>query len=174
MGGMAAQAFAIEHPDVVAERVGALVLVATAGSALGRPAFRLAPYAVGSPVVSRLLAGRRGAAFMRGTHGRSANPLTVATTRDHFVATSPDVRRAQLRSMFAMDLSGGHASIGVPTTVVIGTRDTLCPPARGRAIAAAIPGARLVELRGAGHMLPYEAVDVLVDLIADIHAERAS
>jgi pimeloyl-ACP methyl ester carboxylesterase len=43
---------------------------------------------------------------------------------------------------------------GLPTLVVHGTADPLFPPAHGRALAGAIPGARLVELDGVGHQLP--------------------
>ena len=55
--------------------------------------------------------------------------------------------------------------MAVPTTVVVGSRDLLTPPRLGRALAAAIPGARLVELPGAGHMLPYEEPDRLAEII---------
>ena len=64
-----------------------------------------------------------------------------------------------------MDFRAGLASVAVPTTVVVGSRDVLTPPRLGRALAAAIPGARLVELPGAGHMLPYEEPDRLAEII---------
>jgi proline iminopeptidase len=41
--------------------------------------------------------------------------------------------------------------IAVPTLVIVGRHDWVCPPAAGRAIAEGIPGARLVELPDAGH-----------------------
>ncbi|HYP48016.1 MAG TPA: alpha/beta hydrolase [Thermoleophilaceae bacterium] len=43
---------------------------------------------------------------------------------------------------------------GLPTLVLHGTADPLFPPAHGRALAEAIPGARLIELDGVGHQLP--------------------
>jgi pimeloyl-ACP methyl ester carboxylesterase len=43
---------------------------------------------------------------------------------------------------------------GLPTLVVHGTADPLFPSAHGRALAEAIPGARLIELDGVGHQLP--------------------
>ena len=64
-----------------------------------------------------------------------------------------------------MDNRAGLASLGVPTTVVVGSRDILTPPRLGRGLAAAIPGARLIELPGAGHMLPYEEPDRLAEII---------
>lgn len=46
------------------------------------------------------------------------------------------------------------ADITAPTVVLHGTADPLFPPAHGVALAAAIPGARLVELPGGGHQYP--------------------
>lgn len=43
------------------------------------------------------------------------------------------------------------AGIAAPTLVIVGRHDWVCPPAAGRAIADAIPGARLVQLPDAGH-----------------------
>lgn len=45
---------------------------------------------------------------------------------------------------------------GVPTRVLVGTRDLLTPPHHGRRLAASIDGARFLTVPGAGHMLPLE------------------
>lgn len=42
--------------------------------------------------------------------------------------------------------------ITVPTTVIVGSADTLTPPPMSETMAAAIPGAELVVLEGAGHL----------------------
>ncbi len=49
------------------------------------------------------------------------------------------------------------AEISVPVLVFSGDQDEICPPARQRELVEACPGARLVEIAGAGHMLPLEA-----------------
>lgn len=41
--------------------------------------------------------------------------------------------------------------IGVPTLVLCGADDDICPPSMSRSIASAIPGARLAIIGGAGH-----------------------
>ena len=48
----------------------------------------------------------------------------------------------------------GLDAIGVPTLVVHGADDPMFPVEHGRALAAAIPAARLVELAGVGHEQP--------------------
>ena len=48
------------------------------------------------------------------------------------------------------------ASIAVPTAVVVGSGDQLTPPVLSQEMAAAIPGARLHLIDGAGHLPPME------------------
>ena len=47
-------------------------------------------------------------------------------------------------------------TITVPTLVLVGEHDALTPPADAAAMAAAIPGARLVVVPHAGHLSPLE------------------
>ena len=49
------------------------------------------------------------------------------------------------------------AGIRCPALVMVGEHDWLCGPVWNRALAAAIPGARLVEFAGVGHLPQYEA-----------------
>jgi YbgC/YbaW family acyl-CoA thioester hydrolase len=45
---------------------------------------------------------------------------------------------------------------GLPVLVVVGEEDEITPPPRARAMAEAIPGARVVVISGAGHVPPLE------------------
>jgi pimeloyl-ACP methyl ester carboxylesterase len=54
------------------------------------------------------------------------------------------------------------AKVKVPTIVALGERDIMTPAKAGKALAAAIPNARTVVLRGAGHMLMSERPDELL------------
>ncbi len=51
----------------------------------------------------------------------------------------------------------------VPTRVLVGTADRLTPVTDARALTDGIRGARLTVLPGLGHMLTYEAPDVVAD-----------
>lgn len=64
-------------------------------------------------------------------------------------------------------------TIACPTLVAVGDEDIWSPPAQHRAIAEAIPEARLTVVAGAGHMLPAEAPDDLNAAIADWLARPA-
>jgi non-heme chloroperoxidase len=166
MGGMAIQALAVARPDVVAERVSALVLAGTAGFGVAAgPLAGAVRFATGNRSIERLMAGRLGPALTRGTVGRNPRQAHLEATRDAFLSLPTDVRRQFLIALQSMDFRTGLASVAVPTTVVIGSRDLLTPPRLSRALAAAIPGAHLVEVPGAGHMLPYEEPDRLAEII---------
>jgi pimeloyl-ACP methyl ester carboxylesterase len=52
--------------------------------------------------------------------------------------------------------------ITAPTTLILGEKDMMTPAKAGRALAAAIPQARTVVLKGAGHMMMSERPDELL------------
>ncbi len=54
------------------------------------------------------------------------------------------------------DSTSDLAEIEVPTLVLHGTEDALIPFAEAEATAAAVPGARLMRVEGAGHLVPLE------------------
>lgn len=62
------------------------------------------------------------------------------------------IARAALGMAERPDSRPDLPTIDVPTTVVVGSEDTLTPPALSEAMAEAIPGAELVVLEGAGHL----------------------
>ncbi len=97
--------------------------------------------------------------------GDDAVRAQVELTRTLFANCDPKVRAGFLASMNEMNLLEGIATIGVPTTVVVGTKDTLTPPARSDALVEAIAGAQLVRLEGRGHMLPLEDPAAVTDEI---------
>lgn len=169
MGGMSVQSYAAEHPVDFKERTRGVVLVATAS----KVARRSAPPAL----IGRLMDegssewSRRGAvgyALARRSLGRTPRRADVELTLDGFARTSGTARAGFLLAMSAMDLREVLGSIGVPTAVLVGTRDRLTPLRLARALADGIPGARLVVLPDAGHMLPLEAPHDVVDAICAI------
>jgi pimeloyl-ACP methyl ester carboxylesterase len=80
------------------------------------------------------------------------------------------------RQLMAIIASGDRTDelrrIKAPTLAIHGTDDKLLPPAGGRAVADAVPGARLELIDGMGHDLPVQVWPRVVDLIAQ-NAARA-
>ena len=72
-------------------------------------------------------------------------------------STAPRAIAAAGRGMAERpDATGWLPRIACPTLVVVGELDAISPPEEMREIAEAIPGARLVEIGGSGHMSPLE------------------
>jgi len=67
------------------------------------------------------------------------------------------------------------AKLRVPALVIHGDADILVPVDNGRNVAAAIPGARLMEIKGMGHDLPKRVWPQVVEAIAELarHASPA-
>jgi class 3 adenylate cyclase len=72
----------------------------------------------------------------------------VAWARHERLAASPSTVAMMLPLLVQLDVRDVLPSIRVPTLVVQHDNDALYPPIHGRSIAAAIPGARYVELSG--------------------------
>jgi pimeloyl-ACP methyl ester carboxylesterase len=183
MGGMTLMALAERHPDLVRERVRGAGFVATASDdmadmTLGVPGRRGAFVARGEHVVMPWLASagdrapiRRAApdgrthtravalapfvrALVFGHHPRRDDVLSVA---EQSFAADPVAVAAFRASIGEHRRTSSLAAMrGVPTVVLVGTRDRLCPPDHARTIAASLPDAELVVLPGAGHMITFE------------------
>jgi 3-oxoadipate enol-lactonase len=66
----------------------------------------------------------------------------------------------QIRAMARYDARTRLAQLAsIPTLVMSAAHDRIAPPASGRRVAAAIPGARYVEYADAGHGLPIQHAD---------------
>ena len=68
---------------------------------------------------------------------------------------------------------GPLRSIAAPTLVIHGTADPMFPLAHGVALAAEIPGARLLTLEGAGHCVDPADWELVTDAILDHTRESA-
>jgi pimeloyl-ACP methyl ester carboxylesterase len=69
----------------------------------------------------------------------------------------------QMTAILASNRMERLGSIGAPTLVVHGSEDPIVPSANGAAIARAIPGARLLEMAGCGHLPMWECPRRLAD-----------
>ncbi|MCA1683005.1 MAG: alpha/beta hydrolase [Actinobacteria bacterium] len=92
---------------------------------------------------------------------RAERPEVVDRARSLMAANPPAGVIAALEAMKGRpDATAELATIGVPTLVVVGEHDEPSPPAEAEAMAAAIPGARLEVIPGAGHLSNLERPEV--------------
>lgn len=169
MGGVSAMAFAGTIPDLAAERLRAVVLVAT--FAFPEPLVPGLPDIGFDPtrllrVLERVLALETiGLMCMARVFGTYPTRSALEATRDSLLATDLTTRADALRMLRDFDLRPVLSQVRVPTVVVAGTHDRLTPLPGNELIAELIPGARLEVLPGMGHMLMFEAPDAVTDAI---------
>ena len=170
MGGMIAQALAIEHPH----RVRSLTSVmSTPSPRIGRPTFGATLALAARPARSADQAAERVVRTFR-VIGSPGYPLDENWLRDYGRRAfarghDPAGGRRQLAAINASHSRvAGLRGVRVPTLVVHGEADPLVRPAGGRATAEAVPGARLMTFPGMGHNLPRELWPTVVGAIAGL------
>ena len=171
MGGIAAQAFALRHPEVLHERVRGLVLLSTLAKTSISASRRLRCVAerVTGAVDLRALMTRPdlGTLFARVGFGRQPVASQVELNREMLAACATATAREATAALLGLDLLAELPSLDVPTLVIGGTADVITPPHESRRLAALIPGARLEMLDGAGHMIMLERTEVFHRLLLD-------
>lgn len=179
VGGMTITAIPEECSNVV-PRIAGLLMVSTSGAdlhtvTLGLPEVgpilrdRL-PFVLATrarmlslsrrqrfPLIERAIARRF---FL----GRSPRPRDVGHVVDQLIHCAPETWSGFFKDMMSHDRVGNlHRFDDVPTTVLVGSRDLLTPPAHARKISNGIRGARLVVAPDAGHYLPFERSQLVTD-----------
>jgi 3-oxoadipate enol-lactonase len=154
MGGYAALAFVRRHP----RRLAGLVLQDTRAGA-DTPEAK----ANRATLAAKVLAEGASAAVeaflpkLLGETTQRDRPDLAARLRERILATSPRGIANALHGLAARaDSRETLPTIAVPTLVLVGAEDVLTPPAEAEAMAAAIPGARLGVIPGAGHLANLE------------------
>lgn len=157
MGSLVALETALRHPA----RVAKLALVGTS-----------APMPVGDPFIAAARDDHPAAFDMEVTWGH-ARGMALATSPIPGTTLPGSSRALNGRArpgVLAADLAACHEwkpsmeairALAVPALVVVGKRDQMTPQKAGRALAAEIPGAKLVAL-DAGHSMMSEAPRELV------------
>jgi 3-oxoadipate enol-lactonase len=98
-------------------------------------------------------------------------PAFVQETIEVMLRSDPAACAAAQRGMAEReDFRPRLSSIDVPTLIVCGERDAISPPSEMREIAAAIPGAKYVEIPRAGHLSPLESPEPVNEAIGEFLA----
>jgi len=169
MGGMIAQEIALSFPD----RTRSLVLAATHGgfrSALPLSEDVTARFAKAAdlPVDERVR--ELSELFYASTTSRTEIDIDNAVRNTW--PTSSEGYENQLRGAMSWGRFDDLPTLGVPTLVLAGEADMVVPPENSRALAAAIPGAGLALVAGAGHQVftdqEHAAAGLVIDFLSGV------
>jgi pimeloyl-ACP methyl ester carboxylesterase len=189
MGGMTIMALADRHPELFGDRVVGVGLVNTSSGNLAELTLGL-PEAFGKvlratvPGVVRGI-GRRAKLIDRGRRigadiafvmtrriafaDPDVSPTVVEFLEKMIGSTPTDVIAEFYPTLAAHDkLAALEVLKSLPAVIVVGDQDRLTPPAHGRAIAAALPDADLVEVSDGGHVVMLEHPDAVTDALAGL------
>jgi len=175
MGGMIAQTLAARHPEDVLSLTS--IMSTTGNRWKGQPALRLYPMFLRRPAEGREQSIERIMKVFEAIGSRGL-PKDMDLIRDMAERSYDRDRdpRGPGRQLAAVTASGDRTEelkrIKAPTLVIHGTDDRLVRPSGGRATAAAIPGAELLNIKGMGHDLPRAAWTRMIAAIAE-NARRA-
>jgi 3-oxoadipate enol-lactonase len=174
MGGFIAQHLALRHPALVNK----LVLVATSagGARHTPPQPEVAALLVRDPNEDVETRVRRSYAVITGPGFAESHPEDVARAIEHGyrfqMSLAAYQRQLRAATLHIQDGTGARlGEIRVPTLIVHGDCDPLVPPVNAHALAAAIPGARLVLLRGVGHLPHIEATEEFNRIVMEFLGE---
>ena len=192
MGGMTIMALAALQPELFGTTVAGVVLISTAAAGVDpvcwlpaplRPAARVAAPTLlrGSArgrradVVERLRQSAGDLAFLStrliAFGDPDISPAAVDFLESTIRATPIDVIADFFAALRDHDKRSALPVLGrVPVTVIIGGADRLIPLRLTEELAAAIPGARLVVVPGAGHAIILERPDMVTEEISDLTA----
>lgn len=161
MGGMIAQELVLRHPH----RVRRLALGCTHSGVR-----RCTPSPPWVTEIFKSLPGKSREQVVRDCVPFNFSPHTQAERREFIEAELPRMianrQRAhsytlQLKAIYGFDAFDRLPLIETPTLVLTGKDDVLIPPDNSRAIAARIPGARLIEFENAGHLFFLEQAEAV-------------
>jgi pimeloyl-ACP methyl ester carboxylesterase len=169
MGGMIAQEIAIRHPTRLRTLVS--IMSSTGAPTLPPPSPEGAAVLMAPPPTSRddyIASFSRNWKVLRAgsfPEDEARDPARAARMWDRGT-NPPGVARQLLAILASGDRTAPLGGVTAPTLVIHGTPDPLVPVEAGRATAAAVPGAKLLELQRMGHALPIAIWPEVIGAIA--------
>ncbi|GLW96277.1 alpha/beta hydrolase [Microtetraspora sp. NBRC 16547] len=190
MGGMTIMALAERRPELFGEKIRGVALISTSAGklaelTLGLPALvsKVVHKAVPSAVS---LMRKRGALVDRGREvgndvaflavrhlgfgdSRNVSPTVVDFVESMIRTTPSEVIADFYPALMSHDkLTALDVLNKIPTSIIVGERDWLTPLDHSRAIAAAVPTARLTTVPTASHLVQLESPAVVNDALREL------
>lgn len=167
MGSMAAQYFALQHPELVRS----LCLIGSACT-LAEPVRQ----AMRDRAAKARREGMQAILAMATSHWftpefRRRRPDVIDRVEKTFLAFDPGQYAALWEMIARLETRERLAGLVCPTLVLVGEQDASTPPAAARLIGDRIAGARVETIPGAAHLVPMEAPQEVNRLLQTFFSE---
>ncbi len=157
VGGMIAQALALDRPDLVASLT--LIDTAAAFPDVARAGMRARAATARASGMAAVLPSTLERWFTAGTMAR--RPDLIDRVTKTLLSDDPEIHAAMWDMISGLDLVPRLRSVSCPTLILVGEHDPSSPPAAARQLCDGIPGARMHVIPDASHMAPLERPDAV-------------
>ncbi len=161
----------------VAARVAGLILFATFSGSVTKGSLqnRLQIPLIRSGLLEWLVSfDANGRVFGRSIYGDTPSSAAIHAFLKSFRAQKHQALLPILSAFGQEDRAERLGEITIPTVVICGRKDKTTPPWQSGRLAASIPGAKMVWVEGAGHLVNWEAPDSLVQSVKGLAPLSAS
>jgi len=166
-GGFVAIRALLDHPELAGRLRGLVLCASWAGRILdGAPQNRLQIPLLQSGVLQQLMRTRTGGVLLGASFcGKHPSSAMIAVGKTMSLQQNHRPLLPILRAAMREDRYPRLAEITVPTVVMVGSADRATTPSHSRRLATGVPGARLVTVPDAGHLMNWEGSDALVEVV---------
>ena len=168
MGGFLAIRALVEQPTALARHLRGCVLMATFAGDVNRKNFqnRVQIPMIQSGVMGKMIRSNAAAAFLaKSVMGDEKHPQMMDAFIDTFRRTDLQQLVPILTAFVKEDRYGELGNISLPCRIVVGEKDKPTPPFHTDWLHEGIKGSTLRRIPGKGHMLNWEAPEILVEEI---------
>lgn len=171
MGGFLGIKTLLTYPELMHDRIDRFVIVASFAGDINKknPQNRLQIPLIRSGILLKLIKiGFIGNAFARTLFGDNPTPEMLSVFLDVFQSQNHRALVPVLEAFGNESYYDQLHKISIPCTVLIGLKDKTTPPFHSEDLARLIPNAKKVTLPGKGHVLNWEAPEVICAAISSI------
>lgn len=168
MGTFVSMVFLLTYPEVAKRLRAAVLLSPFAGDVFhGSPQSRIQIYLIRFGLMQAIVGSEGTGAVLFGStlYGDRPSPAGVRVFLEDFRSNNQSVLVPILEAFGNENYYDRVSEIKLPVTLICGRKDRTTPPWHAQQLAARIPDSHTIWVEGAGHLLNWEAPEVVVDAI---------
>lgn len=175
MGGFLSIVFMLSYPDVVRERLSSAIIMASFAGDVNRDNTqnKLQLPLITSGLIDLITRSKiLGYPFTRALIGDEPDSALIEAFLQEFRKVNHKPLVPIMKAFSKENYYDQLNKIGIPCTIIAGTKDKTTPPFHANDMAINIPHARLVLVEGKGHLLNWESPESIVEEIRKVNIPK--